>query len=332
MQTEQYKHALALISTLHPMPSSTAMIEMTGLMQKSRPIKRYFFYPELAAEYAMELCETGYNAFVSVNPRHEMAAFESSVPYATAMFLDVQPERIAIADAVSKLVRAGLYPSISGWSGYGAHLYLLLSEPSDTHRTKLIWERLCKYVTSDSVFSINRIGRVPGTLNRKRGCAAWCFLTNCDPARRYTIDEINNRLDVVGAGPARTPKDGIPVPVDPPVDWFEMRKRLDEGTLDIIDTGEKNAYSEKQISRSEADWVVVCALVRAGAPDSLIHWIYETQPVGTMKYREAGVHYLTKTIESARRVTAEPIEYTTSSSNYSYSRSTGSGRDKHRKR
>jgi hypothetical protein len=331
MMEEQYKHALTLISTLHPAPSATAMIEMTGLMSKGRPVKRYFFYATLAAEYAMELCCTGYNTFVSVNPRHEMAAFESSVPYASALFLDIQPERIAIADAVAKLTRAGLYPSVSGWSGYGAHLYLLLAEPSDPHKTKLIWERLCKFVTSDSVHSINRIARVPGTLNRKRGSAAWCFLTDCNQARRYTIDEINKQLDIVGAGPARTPKDGIPVPIDPPIDWFELRKRLDEGTRDIIDTGEKNAYSEKQISRSEADWVVVCALIRAGAPDEAIHWIYETQPVGSMKYRDAGAHYLIKTIEAARRATAEPVEYSASSSRHRHKLPSGSAGDKRRR-
>jgi len=40
----------------------------------------------------------------------------------------------------------------------------------------------------------------------------------------------------------------------------------------------------------------------------MIHWVYETQPVGIMKYRESGARYLNKTIEAARRATAEPIE------------------------
>jgi hypothetical protein len=88
---------------------------------------------------------------------------------------------------------------------------------------------------------------------------------------------------------------------------LDLQRKLHAGVLDIIATGEKNAYSEKQITRSEADWVVVCALVNAGATDEMIHWVYEKNPVGLLKYREAGAHYLNQTIESARRATSVPI-------------------------
>ncbi len=304
----QRGHASTLISLLHPASTAQALIEITGLMPKSRPAKRYYTDVGLAVESALELNALGYNAFVNVNPRHEMAAFETSVLAVTALALDLQPERVPIAEAERRLVVAGLPPTLIAVSGYGAHFYLKLSTPADPQRAKLIWERLCKYTTSDPIFSINRIMRLPGTLNLKKSPPTWCYVAGVAAGNQYDVEQINLQLDRVGAAPLRPPAEGIPVPVDPPEDWLELRERLSEGTRFIIDSGERNAYSEAQVSRSEADWVVVCGLVRAGATDDMIHWVYERQPVGLLKYREAGARYLKRTIEAARRATSERVE------------------------
>lgn len=306
----QRGHASTLISLLHPEASTRALIEITGLMPKSRPAKRYYTDVSLAVESAIELNGLGYNTFVNVNPRHEMAAFETSVSTVTALALDLQPERVPIAEAERRLVVAGLPPTLIAVSGYGAHFYLKLSAPADPQRAKLIWERLCKYTTSDPIFSINRIMRLTGTLNRKKVPPIWCYVARTAFEYQYDVEEINLRLDHVGAAPLRPPAEGIPVPVDPPEDWADLRDRLSEGTRFIIDSGERNAYSEAQVSRSEADWVVVCGLVRAGATDEMIAWVYEKQPVGLLKYREAGARYLKRTIERARQATAERVEHT----------------------
>lgn len=306
----QLAHAYPLISLLHPSPHTSALVEVTAMRGKQID-KQYFTRPDVAAVAGAEATMNGFNVFINVNPRCRCSAFERDVPYVTALFLDLQYERTSPAEVDKILTIGGIPPTAAAISGGGEHRYLRLSEPAEPHRAKLVWERLCKYTKSDSVHSLNRIARMPGSLNWKSAHSPrWCYLS--EPVRlerAYTIEQIDAALDKLGAGPARKPIDGIQVPVDPPFDWFALREKLEPGVRDIIDTGEKNAYSEGQVTRSEADWVVVCALVRAGCPDGWIHWIYETQPVGNMKYREIGPRYLNRTIETARRATAERVDH-----------------------
>lgn len=335
MTDAQLLHAYTLISTLHPSPAPAAMIEVTGLLPRSTPAKRYYQDAEAAARCAVDFNALGYNSFVSVNPRSAPSGFERDVPFVTALALDLQVERMSIETVWQQLSVAGLLPTAMAVSGYGYHFYLRVA-PAETARAKLVWERLCKWTSSDPIHATNRIMRVPGTVNWKRGGAAWCYMTGVFPERVYDIEYINQRLDAVGAPPARTPKEGIPVPVDPPEDWLSLRERIRDqegggGVIDIIDTGEKNAYSEKQFSHSEADWAVICSLVRAGAPDEMVIWVYESTPVKNLKYLEAGPRYLYRTIEAARRATAAPIERTAYRSRDTHRVSTGSARDKKRR-
>jgi hypothetical protein len=304
MVNETYR----LIALLHERACETALIEITAMGGKY-PMKRYLTSPVIAAQHAVEMNLQGMSAFVNVNPRSAFSGFERDVPYVSALFLDLQPEKTSIEEVAKRLTIGNIPPTVTGVSGHGVHMYLLLSQPADPSKAKIIWERLCKYTGSDPVFSINRIARLPGCVNWKVP-PAWGYITEFQPERRYTIEQIDFALDRLGAGPARTPKEGIAVPVNPTQSWIEIRTQLSEGVRDIIDTGEKNAFSAQQITRSEADWVVVCALVRAGATDDTIIWVYETQPVGILKYREAGPHYLRKTIEAARRANVEAVEPT----------------------
>lgn len=305
--TDQYVHASSLINLLHPQPSAQALVEITGLAGKTRPVKRYFTDGALATEVALELNAAGYSAFINANPRSAMSSFEHDVPYVTALALDLQPERTPIETVFQNLERAGIAPAASVVSGYGAHAYVLVT-PSDPQAAKLVWERLCKWTGSDRIFNCNRIMRLPGTANLKKNPARWCYMTGVWPERRYELAHVARQLDLAGAPAARPPAEGIQVPVDPPEDWFEIRKRLKASVLDIIDTGEKNAFSERQVTRSEADFVVVCELVRIGCTDEMIHWVYEKQPVGIMKYRQSGARYLGKTIDAARRAVVTPVE------------------------
>jgi hypothetical protein len=317
--TPMLAQAYRLISLLHEHACETALIEITAMGGKY-PMKRYLTDAAISAAHAVELNLQGMSAFVNVNPRSAFSGFERDVPFVTALFLDLQPaeitKRLALTAGVDsidevkrRLALGRIPPTVTVTSGNGFHMYLKLSRPADPQKAKIVWERLVRFTGSDPVHSVNRIARLPGTVNWKQP-PRWCFMMEADiyADRLYDLDEIDIALDRLGAGPARPQKEGIPVPEDPPVNWLELRKRLPEGVLDIIDTGEKNAFSERQVTRSEADWVVVCALVRAGCPDLMVHWVYETQPVGIMKYRESGARYLNKTIEAARRATAEPIE------------------------
>lgn len=312
MDATQVDHATKLISLLHPAPSAQSLIEITGLAPRTRPVKRYFMSVAPAVEFALEFNDQGYSVFTNTNPRDKMSGFEEDVPYVTAMALDLQPERVRIDGVVTALEHAQLLPSAVGVSGYGAHMYILI-EPAERGAAKLVWERLCKWTLSDPIHSVNRIMRLAGSRNWKKNPPAWCYLTAINPERRYDLEYVAKRLDAVGAPPPRPPKVGFEVPTISIKDWFDLSQKIKElpggeGIIDIIVTGERNAYSEKQLTRSEADWAVICALVRVGCDDQTIQSVYEHKPVGLMKFREAGPRYLTRTIEAARRACAEKIQ------------------------
>lgn len=332
LRQTQINHASLLLSILHPQPCPQALIEITAMAGRNRPVKRYFTDAALAVEFALEFDDMGFSIFVNSNPRDAFSGFEENVPYVTALALDLQPERTSIPHVEAALTQAGIPPAVVAVSGFGAHMYVLVN-PVERTMAKTVWSRLCKWTGSDRIFNVNRIMRLPGSRNWKKNPPPWCYLVSTDPSRRFDLGHVTKCLDRVGAPPAVTPDVRlIAAPVNPPVDWFELRKRLDPGTLDIIDTGERNAYSEKQITRSEADWVVVCALVRAGAPDEAIHWVYARCPVGDMKYRESGERYLTRTIEAARRATAAPkVEHRGSFASDAHRVSLGGARDQYRR-
>ena len=307
---DQLAHARTLISLIHPAPHAQALIEMTSMPSKKRAFKQYFFYAELAAEYAIEETVKGHSVYVSLNPRSQMSAFETDVPYVSTIGLDLQPEKTPIEEVEKRLSIGGILPTATSCSGGGTHMYFRLSEPADPVKAKVVWQRLCRFTGSDAIFNVNRIFRVPGTYNWKSPPPRPCYLTALAPERAYTIEEIDAALNRLGAGPAMPPKAGIPVPVGDPVDMKDLLDSLPEGVRWAIQTGERNQLSDGQVTRSETDWLVVCALVKAGCSDEMIAVVFSSQPIGLLKYYEAGAHYLTKTIESARRATAEPIEHT----------------------
>ena len=277
---------------------------------KKRAFKQYFFYAKLAAEHAIEESNKGNSVFVALNPRSQMSAFEADVPYVTTIGLDLQPEKTPIEEVEKRLAIGNILPTATSCSGGGVHMYFRLSEPADPTKAKVVWQRLCRFTGSDAIFNVNRIFRVTGSYNWKSHPPRPCYFTALAPERAYTIEEINAALDRLGAGPAVPPKAGMQVPVDTELDLFKLFQNLPEDVYYAIKTGERNQLSDGQVTRSETDWLVVCALVKAGVSDDGIAYIYANFPIGLLKYYEAGAHYLTKTIESARRATAEPIEHT----------------------
>jgi len=309
-------HARMLLTTLHPQPSADALVEITALLatrKRYMPVQRYFTDIAVALEWAFEKNQPDqhWSIFHGVNARRSMGSFEANVGVSTALFLDLQPERTSIEETVAMLTNHGIPPSVQVCSGNGAHLYLLLN-PTDPMTAKPVAKRLCLATTSDAVFNVNRIARIPGSVNWKPPPKqpTWCYLQQIDPSRRYDLGQVDAALDAMGAPHVKTHKERPPrEPENPPEgkDWWRLlRERLSLHALGIIDFGEKNPYSEKQISRSEADWFVVCSLVRADATDEMIKWVYDSQPIGLLKYHEAGARYLAHTIEAARRAAAAP--------------------------
>lgn len=318
--TTPLDHANIFASTIHALGGG--MMELTGLAPRRAPVKQYFHRADLLAERAMDLNAQGYSVFLGVNPRSKFDGHEDAVAAVGVLPLDLDFKRGADERATLQMLNAfGIPPTIRALSGNGAHLYLCLSQLAEPVAAKQVAKRLCHGTASDKVFNTNRIMRIPGSVNWKTP-STWCYLTEVNP-KRYALEQIDQALDA--AGVPRQPKiaDGVRLEPDTTLDgvpaeeaWARVKGAL-EGSPDtsavrggrealgIIEFGEKNPYSDGQPTRSEADWVVICALVRAGATDELIRWVYEKFPVGLMKYAETGRRYLEHTIQEARRRTAE---------------------------
>lgn len=302
--TGPLQHAELLLSTLH---AFGGVIEITGLgPPKHKHVKHYFTDPHLAAEVGLELNWNGYSVFCGVNPHKAFSGFERDIAAVVALPLDLQPERSNIAGVIADLTRVGLPPSAKVVSGYGAHLYLYLDAPAPTDEAKLVSERLCKATNSDPIHNVNRVMRLPGTLNLKKNPPTWCYLVELT-AQRFSLEQVTRGLDRLGAPHVAPKRVDVEMTVcEPQFDWLQLRERLSPHAREIIDSGEMNPYSTGQTTRSDTDWMVLCALVRAGATDDQVLWIYNNMPIGQLKYKRAGRRYLMHSLECARRQLAEP--------------------------
>jgi len=159
-------------------------------------------------------------------------------------------------------------PSIVVHSGHGFHLYWLLDEPCTSVETI---EKANKSLANDvttgdiSCWNVNRILRVPGTLNLK-------------DATQPVVTKITTwRPDLVYKA-----KD------------FEVLEDLPKNIRHKIRTGDSRGHR----SRSERDWSILASLVMYGASDELISAIFQLQPCGD-KAREHD-QYLAHTLEKVR--------------------------------
>lgn len=154
-------------------------------------------------------------------------------------------------------------------SGGGCHVYFGLNEPCEDVETI---ERLNKLLAQDiphadlSCWNVNRILRVPGTLNTK---------PEYGEPRRVTLEIERPNLTYS-------------------LDDFKILETLNDKVRHKIRTGDKRGHR----TRSERDWSIIVALVRAGASDDLIYKIFENQPCGDKARKEPT--YFQHTLERAR--------------------------------
>lgn len=303
----QIDHATAFMRTLFR--DGEGMVDMKILAPKKEPGRRFFTDCDEAVEHAMRVNAAGYSVYVGVNPRKREGGRETDVLHVRALFLDLDLKKGANPEATrAKLGRWGLPPSMTVWSGNGAHMYLILKEAVPCIQGKIVAERLCKVTDSDPVHNVNRIARLPGTVNWKDP-PRWCYVAEMTDYE-YTLDEVAHVLDRIGA-PAVVQRsdayfDDAPMR-DPLFNWEKVRMGLSPRVVDLITFGIQN--SERQVTRSEADWVVVTALVDAGLTNDQIRWVYcnPEYGIGSLKYRQSGDRYLNHTIKKARQAKAVPL-------------------------
>jgi hypothetical protein len=162
---------------------------------------------------------------------------------------------------------ATLPPTLTVFSGHGWHLYWELNEPIED--IEMI-ERLNKVLIEDvptadkACWNANRVLRVPGTLNLKD-----------KPVSVLLKDSSTTTY---------------------PIDAVLLLEKLDKATKHKIRTGDSRGYR----SRSERDWAVITALLRAGASDALIEHLFAHQPVGEKYREEGGEAYFEQTLTKAK--------------------------------
>lgn len=302
-----FHHAETLISTVHRFGG---WFEITAMAPKHRPVKRYFNNPEVAAEWSLDVNAIGYNVFLGVNPRWAFGGHEDKVSAVVALPLDFDPGKHDDPEKpLDALCAFGIPPSITVRSGNGCHAYLLLASPSEPMLAKRTAERLCKATGSDRVHNVNRIMRLAGTQNWKQETSPKpCYITGLSPERVYTLGQIESALDLMGApsvkeAPTTPPRQ--PEQIEP--ELKNIIAKLAPHAHELVHGGER--LSMAQATRSETDFYVICELVRHDATDEQIREIYSAYPIGSLKYREAGDHYLNRTIERARVFTAESVEH-----------------------
>ena len=163
-------------------------------------------------------------------------------------------------------------PSVVVMSGRGYHLYWLLDVfCTDTSLIESINKILIEDTDADpACWNINRVLRIPGTINSKNGALSELRLAR---------------------------------PVSYSVDDFRVLQALTSKVRHKIRTGDKRGYP----SRSERDWSIITALADAGATDELIATIFQFQPCGDKVREENGTHYFEHTLKTCReRSTTAP--------------------------
>lgn len=205
------------------------------------------------------------NVFFGPAMRSSHGATKNDVLGTTALWVD--------ADDPQKPLST-LPPSAIISSGRGYHLYWFLTEPVlDIETIEELNQLLVDDIpTADKgSWNVNRVLRVPGTLNQKYAPPVPVELTVFRPNLRYSLSDI------------------------------KVLARLDNKTRHKIRTGDSRGYR----SRSERDWAVIAKLIQAGASDDLIGRIFMNQPVGEKAVENS--HYLPQTLEKARiAVAAKP--------------------------
>lgn len=167
-----------------------------------------------------------------------------------------------------------LPPSAVVWSGHGWHFYWFFEDfITDIELIEKANNTLAQSIGGDSAHNVDRMLRVPGSVNAKREPYVKCKVVELHPNRTYSPDSL-----IASTSLSR-----------------KMQKK--------IQIGDRRGYR----SRSERDWAIIRNLVRVGLSDEDIHIIFQTHDCGD-KYRDPqtdGDRYLKHTLDKIRESTEE---------------------------
>lgn len=190
-------------------------------------------------------------------------------------------------DAFKYINNAPIKPSILVDSGHGYHLYFLLNEKillndNGINLVENINRQLSLIYGGDSVQNIDRIMRLPDTLNHKTTPAVPCKVIDFNNDKRYSIE-------LLGQVPLLS---------------------LDLGKIKTLSLTEVNLYELifgknldklNKISRSEIDQAIIIKLISSGISHQEIELIFENFPTsGKYKDHDDPETYLNHSITKAQ--------------------------------
>lgn len=191
---------------------------------------------------------TGYGVYFGVVKRDGKGGKKENCQAAVCLWADIDTvnqgwDTEACLQALHQL-DGPLSPSILVESGGGIHAYWLLSEPVEDHEAiEELNKRLAQIVGGDNTHNIDRVMRLPGTWNSKRGVgkAKRVTVTKLQDFWRHSIDEIREAAEafprVMVNGVWREPQD-VPTPQIPTPETLTndyMKAALGTGRTDNID-------------------------------------------------------------------------------------------------
>ena len=153
-------------------------------------------------------------------------------------------------------------------------------------------------IGGDSTHDLARILRIPGTLNRKNerngATPKPCTLVECEPDRRYPIEQFKQYADAAPGKTRRAQLAAVKLPT---------RRKLSATRQDEFNELLTACAVAPVGDRSDADWHLCCRAVELGQSASDV-W---AQVAGIGKFAEAGERYFRRTWEGAEGNTREKI-------------------------
>jgi hypothetical protein len=187
-----------------------------------------------------------------------------------ALYIHVDVDDAGALDRIRKYLPQ---PTMILFSGGGYQAFWKLREPStDLARVERINQQIARALGGDNCHNIDRIMRVPGTINvpnakkRKAGrvpTLAYVVEEATDWSRLYSLDDFDQPTPAAPAAALQAARAVEPVGLDqlPKAISAETRELIEHGDDPSNPIGSKKAHFP---SRSEAVWRVACDLARAG--------------------------------------------------------------------
>lgn len=236
--------------------------------------------------------------------------------------LDVDTERTRIAKLLEDFSPS---PSVIIDSGGGFQSFWRLDEPLYLGGTKERWEDLEAYnrqlqivMKADSCFNVDRIMRLPGTINlpdekkRKKGRVARVARIVSLSGITYPLSDFTAAAEVQTSNGSGAAAVRVQISGNLPrlKDLDELPEQVTQRTRMLIVQGDDPDDPTRYSSKSEVMWAVTCELIRAGCENDTIAAVLLDPDFGISDHplrQKRAVEYVARQIERAREEVIEPM-------------------------